>query len=147
MLKCLLPKCLLCQNVYYAKMSTPKMSTCRDRSRGSFGQEIYNFQGTFGEHLRIPYIFLLIICPGWMPTPFWNPASCKNTLCIYFHIPVVFFVSSSWYYDICLILWCFLSASCVDCAMGRLWFLTVCMSLSWCHDKADVMIFWLGSNL
>ena len=57
------PKCLS-QNVYHAKMSTPKMSSCRGGSRGSFGQEIHNFQRTFGEHLRIPYIFLFIISPG-----------------------------------------------------------------------------------
>ena len=45
------------------KMSTPKMSTVPKcllagaGPEGTFGQEIYNFQGTFGEHLRIPYVF------------------------------------------------------------------------------------------
>ena len=56
------------QNVYSAKMSTPKMSTVPKcllpkcllagaDPEGTFGQEIYNFQGTFGGHLRIPCIF------------------------------------------------------------------------------------------
>ena len=46
------------KNVYRAKMSTvPKCLLAGASPEGTFGQEIYNFQWTFGEHLRTPCSF------------------------------------------------------------------------------------------
>ena len=106
---------------------------------GLFRQEIYNFHGTFGKHLSI-FAYnsskmnaqpLLKSCILQKYSVYLFP---YNGSVLFLPLGPITFV---WYCDAFF-------RNCVDCAMHRLWFLTVRMSPSWCHDKTAVMKLWFG---
>ena len=84
----LLPKCLLCQNVYCAKMSTvpkcllPKCVTLRVRSiRPLWTRNIISMRHLV--NISEFHVFLLIICTEWMPTLIWKTATSPDSVYLF----------------------------------------------------------------